>query len=296
MDRHPLRRLEVRRPEQRRPDHRVELEDVLGHHVQVGGPVALGQVLALAGEAERGDVVEQRVEPHVHALLGVPGQPHPPLQLRPRERDVLEPALDEGDRLVAAELGHDEVGPLRVERFEPLLEGGEAEEPVLLAHLLQRDLVNRAGPVGPLLALALEVGAARAVPALVGALVDPAVVVDALHDLGDALRVAGIGGADEEVVAGVDDRHQRFELGGVAVGQLLRGDALALGRVLDRLAVLVGAGEEEDVLAALAHVAGEHVSRHRRVGVTEMRLRVDVVDRRGDVVGHFLGSLPVSAR
>ena len=36
-------------------------------------------------------------------------------------------------------------------------------------------------------------------------------------------------------------------------------DALRLGGVGDRLAVLVGAGEEEHVLAALAMVAGEHV-------------------------------------
>ena len=98
--------------------------------------------------------------------------------------------------------------------------------------------------------------------------------------------VARVGGADEEVVGGVDDRHQRLELGRVAVGQLLRRDPLALGRGLDRLAVLVGAGEEEDVLATLAHVAGQHVGGHRRVGVAEVRLGVDVVDRRGDVVGH----------
>ena len=37
----------------------------------------------------------------------------------------------------------------------------------------------------------------------------------------------------------------------------------ALGGVGDRLAVLVGAGEEEHVLAALAHVAREHVGGDR---------------------------------
>ena len=66
----------------------------------------------------------------------------------------------------------------------------------------------------------------------------------------------------------------------------LRRDALALGRLRDRLAVLVGAGQEEDVLAALAHVAGEDVGRDRRVRVPEVRLGVDVVDRRRDVEGH----------
>ena len=79
----------------------------------------------------------------------------------------------------------------------------------------------------------------------------------------------------------------------VAVGQLLRRDPLALGRRLDRLAVLVGAGEEEDVLAALAHVAGEDVGRHRRVGVAEVGLGVDVVDRGGDVVRHWRRSIRI---
>ena len=208
MDRHPARQLELGRHQQRRPDHGVELEDVLGHHVQGGRPVALGQVLALAGEAERRVVVEQRVEPDVHALLGVPGQRQAPFQRRPRERDVLQPLLDEGDRLVAAEVGDDEVGLLLVERFEPLLEGGEPEEPVLLADLLERDLVDRAGVAGAQLALGFEVGAARAVPAFVDPLGHPAVVVDALNHLGDPLGVARVGGADEEVVGRVDDRHQ----------------------------------------------------------------------------------------
>ena len=66
-------------------------------------------------------------------------------------------------------------------------------------------------------------------------------------------------------------RQQRLEALGVAVGELLRRDALALGRQRDRLAVLVGAGEEEDVLPALAHVPGQHVGGDRRVGVPEVR-------------------------
>ena len=48
---------------------------------------------------------------------------------------------------------------------------------------------------------------------------------------------------------------------------------LALGREPDRLAVLVGAGEKEHVLAALAVVAGEDVGGDRRVRVPEMGLR-----------------------
>ena len=146
--------------------------------------------------------------------------------------------------------------------------------------------MDQAGVVRPDLGLGLEVGAARAVPALVEALVDVAVVVDALDDLLDLRHVLGVGGADEEVVGGVDAPDELAELRRVAVDQLLRRHPLALGRQRDRLAVLVGAGEKERVVAALAVVAGEHVGGDRRVRVAEMGLGVDVVDRRGDVEAH----------
>ena len=113
-----------------------------------------------------------------------------------------------------------------------------------------------------------------------------AVVVDALHHVLDRALVARVGRADEEVVGDVDARDQRLEALRVAVGELLRRHALALGRLRDRLAVLVGAGEEEHLFPALAHVAREDVGGDGGVRVTQVRGRVDVEDRRGDVVGH----------
>ena len=250
----------------------------------------------LAGaEGERRVVVEERVEPHVEDVLGIPRDLDAPGQLGAAEADVLQPAADEAERLVVALPGGDEVGPVGVQLLQLLLEAGEPEEPVLLLLAVQRDAVDRARVVRADLVLGLEVRAAGAVPALVLALVDVAVVVDALHDLLDPLLVAGVGGADEEVVGRVDARHQVLEAGGVAVGQLLRRDALALGGERDRLAVLVRAGEEEHDLASLAHVAGEDVRPDRGVRVTEVRCRVDVVDRGRDVEGH-LGRRRLAAR
>ncbi len=112
------------------------------------------------------------------------------------------------------------------------------------------------------------------------------VVVDPLHDLLDTLDVGGVGGADEEVLLHAYLRHQSPEALGVAVRQLARRHALALGGVRDGLAVLIRPGLEEDPLAALAHVTGEDVCRDRRVGVAEVRLGVDVVDRGCDVEAH----------
>ena len=63
--------------------------------------------------------------------------------------------------------------------------------------------------------------------------------------------------------------------------------------LLDLLAVLVGAGEEEDLAAVQAHEAGQRVAGERGVGVADMRGVVDVVDRRRDVEGAGRGH-PVS--
>ncbi len=264
----------------------MELDDVLGHHVVVGRPEALGQILAFTRIGERRVVVEERVPPDVDDLLGVPGDGNAPAQPCARERHVAQTTLDERERLVGAETGLDEVGTVGVELLEALLEGGELEEPVLLGLPDELDLVDRATVAGAHLLLGLEVGATRAVVALVGALVDEAVVVDELHEPADRGLVLGVGGADEEVIGDVDLRHQVAEALRVAVGELARRQSERFGRLRDRLAMLVGARQEEDVLAALALVPGEDVRGDAGVRMAEVRLGVDVVDRRGDVVRH----------
>ena len=286
VDGHPSRHLDVRRHQHGRPDHGVELEDVLADEVDRGRPETLAQVLPGTRVGERGVVVEQCIDPDVDHLGRIPGDGHTPLQPGPAERYVAQPTLDEGKRLVVAVLGEHEVRALGVEALQRLLEGRQPKEPVVLALLLELDLVDRATIALVQLRLGLEVGAARAVPAFVGALVHVTVVVDPLHDLGHDLRVLGIGRADEEVVGHVQPGRQLAEAPGVFVAELARRDPQPLGGLGHRLAVLVGPREKEDVLTALAHMAREHVRGDRRVGMAQVGLAVHVVDGRRDVVRH----------
>ena len=62
------------------------------------------------------------------------------------------------------------------------------------------------------------------------------------------------------------------------------GQALARGGLLDLLAVLVGAGEEKDVVAVEPHEARDRVGRDRLIGVADMRHAVRIGDRGGDVI------------
>ena len=215
------RELDAGRHQHRGPEDRVELQDVLADDVE-RRPELVRQVLVRVRERERRVVVQERVEPDVEDVVRVPRDLDAPGQLGAAEADVIEAAGDERARLVVAVARAHQLRLVRVELLEPLLEGGELEEPVLLLLAVERDLVDRAGVVLADLVLGLEVRAARAVPALVDALVDVAVVVDRLHELLDRALVARVRGADEEVVGDVDARDQRLEALRVAVGELLR--------------------------------------------------------------------------
>jgi hypothetical protein len=125
--------------------------------------------------------------------------------------------------------------------------------------------------------------AGHAVPAGVGPPLDPAVVVDALEERLDAGPVPGLGGADEVVVGDVEQLPRLAEPLAGGVGVLQRAEAALVGGALHLESVLVGAGEEEDVVAGQAVPPSQRVGRHRRVGVPDVGHVVDVVDRGGDV-------------
>ena len=76
----------------------------------------------------------------------------------------------------------------------------------------------------------------------------------------------------------------RLEARDVAVDQLLRRDALLGGGLRDLDAVLVGAGEEEHVVAVEPLEARDRVGRDHLVGVADMRRAVRIRDRGRDVV------------
>ena len=277
--------------QQRRPDHGVELEDVLGEQVDAR-PVALER-LTRTRVLERREIVDERVHPDVDDLLRVPGHGHAPGDRPAADGDVLETLLDEGQGLVVARC---RPHPLRVraeELGQTVLVPREEEVVVLLLEPRRLDAVVRAGAVGGQVALVPETLAGGAVQAAVGALLDVAggaqLVDERLHEG----LVLGVGRADEEVVGRVDAPRQVLELGRHLIDVLAWREPARLGGLGDLGAVLVGAGEEEDVVALLAMEAGEDVGGDRRVGVTQMRLAVDVVDRGGDVVAHRQASLPL---
>ena len=115
------------------------------------------------------------------------------------------------------------------------------------------------------------------------ALVDVALLIELGEDLLAGLHVVVVGGADEAVVADVHQLPQVFDGGDDLIHVLLGGHACVGGLVLDLLAVLVGAGQEHDVIALHPLEACQCVAGDSGIAVADVQLVAGVVDGSGDV-------------
>ena len=279
------RRVDAGRHAHGRPPHAVELQDVLADEV-VGGAPPRREVVAVVPVAGHGEVVDERVVPHVEDVAAVPRHGHAPGERRPRDRHVAQAAPDEAQGLVALRDGAHEVGVVLVVVEQALLEGAQFEEVVVLLHLDHRSAVHRALPVHQLV-LVVVVLARNAVQARVGPQLNEAVVVNALQELLHHGVVPRLGGPDEVVVGDVECLPRLDEARRGAVGPLLGCGAVRLGRLDDFRPVLVGAGHEAHLVPEQPVPARQGVGIDRRVRRAHVRGVVDVVDRGGQVVvGH----------
>ena len=271
--------------EHRGPDNGVEADDLLADKVHVGGPILVVIVVLLVHKAKRRAVVEERVDPDVNDVTRVKVHGDAPGEARAGDAEVFKARLDEVvDHLVDARGGLEKVGVLK-QVLHAVGVLGKLEEVGLFLGVL-----DLAAAVGALavdeLAFGPEALAGLAVLALVGALVDVAVVVHLLENLLDGSNVIVVGGADEPVIGNVHQLPQildtTFALHDV-VHKLLRGDTGFLCLILNLLAVFVGAGEEHNVIALEPLIACHGVGCHGAIGVADVKLGGRVVDGGCDI-------------
>ena len=279
---HPLRQRQIQCHQHGRPQDGVETQDFLAHHVQVGRPELIVIVISLVAVAQCRDIVAQSIDPDVHGVLGVEGHGDAPLDRGTGHAGILQALLDEGDHLVLAALGLDELGVLLVELQQAVSVLAGLEEVGFLVGIVDFAAAVRALAVHQL-AVGPEALAGLAVVADVLALVDIALLVQLGEDLLAAFHVVIIGGADKAVVADIQQLPQILDGGHDLVHILFGGDAGIGSLILDLLAVLIGAGQEHDVVALHPLEAGQRIAGHGGVAVADVQLIAGVIDRGGDI-------------
>ena len=293
MGRDALRQRQSRCHQECRPIHAMETHNLFADHVHVGRPEFV--VLARVGRAvsQSGDVVRQRVEPDIDHMLWVIRHRNAPRKGAAADREIAQAALHEGEHFITTRLGSDEFGLLGVKLDKAILKGREFEKIILLFNGFGGAAAFGAGRAR---ANRIHIELVRdAVLAGVVALVNETGILDALPQSLHALLMARRGGADVIVVTQPHAVPQRAEFGGDLIGKLLRRFARCLRRPLDLLPMLVSAGEEPCVVTQHAVPAGNCVARNRGIGVPDVGMRIDVINRSRDVelLGHdFFGVRP----
>ncbi len=285
MSENRLRLFDPHRFQHDRPVYGVGGQNVFADQMTAYGPPFLELFVVLA-VADAGNIVDQCVKPDITDVVAVERQFDSPGEagFRTRDAEVAERLVQEAERFIGPEQRHD----------EKRMGLDVVDQPVLiLAHPEKivgfGDFVGLAAALGtegvPVQVLFLEeTFAGHTVTPFVFVLVDFAAVVQVLQDFLHHFFMERHGGADEIIVGNIEGLPEFLETqhGGVAL--FLGRDADLFGGLLDFLPVFVGAGQEKRRHALFAMIAGQYVAEHGGVGMADVRLVIDVIDRGGDVI------------
>ncbi len=107
MGENSLGQLDPSAHQKRRPVNGVEPDNVLADHMDIGRPV-FPALRAFVRIARRRDVIGERIDPHIHDVLGIVGYWNTPIERRARNRKVAQARFDEARDLVASFRRQDE--------------------------------------------------------------------------------------------------------------------------------------------------------------------------------------------
>ena len=283
MAEHLLGEGQVQRHEHGGPDDGMESHDLLADEMDIRRPVFLIEAIILRAVAKGGDIVGERIHPDVDDMLRVERDRHAPGKRRAGHAQVFQTGLDKViEHLIAAGGGLQKLRMLLKKLDQLILIFGKAKEIRLL---------GRAPDLAPTvwaltvdeLRLRPEGFAGRAVPALIGAFVDIALVIELLEDFLNGLFMIIVRRADEFIIGNIHQLPKIFDPGYNVIDILLRRDPRGLRLFLNLLAVLVRAGEEHHVVPLNPFIPRHGIRHHGAVSVADVQIIRRIVDRRGDI-------------
>ena len=264
----------AQRHEENGPVDGVEADDVLADQVEIRRPeiFILLVVVPVRIVATEGDVVGQRIEPHIHHMLGIKFYRDAPCEGGAGYAQVLKAGLQEiVDHLVLPGFRLNEFRVLLNIVEQPIGIFAHTEEICLFFCILNLMAAVRAFAILEL-TFSPETFTGSAVLALIGSLVDVALIIEPLEDLLHLFHVLRIRSADELVVSGVHQIPDAADFSGYTIHILLRGDAGSFSLFLNLLAMLIRSGLEVYLITGHALIPGDGIGKHDLVSVADVGL------------------------
>src|SRR6516164_1905439 len=211
-------RLEPRGHQKSRPINRMETQDVFTYHVQVGRPKGRKILTFEFRVPDRGDVVDERIEPNINHVFGVARHRDSPAEASAGDRQIAQAAQDKADDLVAPAARRDRIGVRLVIGQEAVLPRREAEKIVLLFNPFDFGASRRFAIDE--LAFVVKSFVTDRIPSSKVPEIDLTAAFEFPPQRLDTANVARLGSADEIVVADVQQPRHLTESRGIAIGEL----------------------------------------------------------------------------
>ena len=286
MTKYLFRKRQIECHQEDRPVNGMETDDVFSDQMQVCRPqlVELLGAVSVTVITDSSDVVGQCIQPYIGNVLRVEGYRDSPGEggsgyteiLQSRKKEVVHHLVLSGNRLDELRMGVDIIDQSRC----------------IFAHFEEICLFfcrgNRASAVRAFSVYKLglgEEGFTRCtVKTFIISFVDISLIVQFFEDFLYLCLVIGVGGTDEFVVGRIHQIPDSLDLGGYVIYEFFWCDACLFCFQLDLLAMLIGSGLEEYIVALLTFEAGDAVCEYDLVGVSNVRLAGCIGNRRGDII------------
>ena len=259
-------------------------KDILADQVMCLFPVFFETRLIFA-VADRGNIIDERIEPDIADIILVERQFDPPCKTRFRTRDaeIFERFLQEAERFICAVCGQNEIR-MSLDVFDqPVLKTAHAEEIVGFHDVSGRSQTVRTEIAVHKILISEEAFAGNAVMPLVFRFVNQIAVIKILQSHLHDFLVPRLGRADEIIVFDPEFLPEFLKTDNGPFALFDRSDPVRFSCFLDLLTMLIGSGQEPGIIFHRAMIAGHNIAENGRVCVTDMRFIIHIINRCGHV-------------
>ncbi len=265
----------------------MEADDFLAYQMDIGWPELL-ELLRIIQITNRSQVVGKGIEPYIYNMLVINRHRNTPVKGGTGDAEILHALIDEINHLVAAGYWLDKIRIFLNVLQQAVCVFANLEEICLLRNLLDSTMTIWAAAIFIQLMLSPVAFAWSAVKASVGAFVNITLGVNAAEDFLHNLLVTLFRGADKIIIGDIQQLPQVLESCHDRVYVFNRGNALLLSLLLNLLAVLVAASQEENILPCQTVETGYRVGNGGAVSVADMQLGTRVINWGSDIEAFFI--------
>ena len=274
-----------------RPVDGVETDDVLADQMKVGGPVLIKEriTVAVGIVAQAGDIVAQRIEPHIDDVTGRKIDRDAPGEGGAGDAQVLQTGQQEVvHHLILAGNGLNELG-MRIDMLDQAVRiFFHTEEIGVLLSLVDRIAADGTLTLFLDLRRSIKSLTLLAVHTAVVAEINVTLIIELFKDLLDLTLVVGIRRADKTVIRRIHEIPEPLDLSRDLIYKLLGTLTRAGSPGLDLLPVFIRTCHKTHIEAIRPFVSRDAVRKDDLIAVADMGLAGCVGDRCSNVILSFI--------